>query len=59
MSKFEVISAAAVAAGVVWMIYTGALWQFVPIAAAILIVRAVNRGLNTEPPEPKKGAKAK
>lgn len=56
MTKFEMISGAAVAVGVIWMFYAGTLWQFVPIAAAILIVRAINRGIDQEPPpEPKKG----
>jgi hypothetical protein len=57
MTKFELISAAAVAVGVIWMFYAGTLWQFVPIGAAIVIVRAVNRGIDADPPAeaPKKG----
>jgi hypothetical protein len=43
LSLLESVSIATVVVGTVWFFHTGAMWQFFPIALAVLIARLANK----------------
>lgn len=57
---FGAIAASAVVVGIVWYVWAGTLWQFVPIGLAIAAVRySLKQAAEDDkgPPKPKKGKK--
>jgi hypothetical protein len=56
----NVIAGAAVTVGVIWFFWTGAVWQFIPIALAVWVTRIAVQATRDDLVETKpKGAKAK
>lgn len=45
-SLYSAVSVAAVVVAVVWFFLTGAVWQFVPVGAAIVTVHALKKLLD-------------
>ena len=57
-SLVQIVTWGAVGVGAIWFVVTGAVWQFLPIGAAVLVVRIAAKAVEEPPaPEPPKPAK--